>query len=52
LIDLHLPVALGVIYRQPTVSYEASFYAHHPSRMQRTKSIGDFIKGPSSWHVD
>ena len=52
LIDLHLPVALGVIYRQPTVSYESAFYAHHPSRMQRTKSISDFIKGPSSWHVD
>ena len=52
LIDLHLPVALGVIYRQPTTSYEATFYAHHPSRMQRTKSISDFIKGPNSWHVD
>ncbi len=52
LVDLHLPVALGVIYRQPAVSYEDAFYAHHPSRMQRTKSIGDFIKGPSSWTVD
>lgn len=52
LIDLHLPVAMGVIFRQPTISYEAAFYAHHPSRMRRTKTIGDFIKGPSSWHVD
>ncbi len=52
LIDLHTPVALGVIYRQPAVSYEDAFYSHHPSRMQRTKSIGDFIRGPSSWSVD
>jgi 2-oxoglutarate ferredoxin oxidoreductase subunit beta len=52
LIDLHIPVALGVIYRQPSVSYEDAFYAHHPSRMKRTKSIGDFIKGPSSWTVE
>ncbi|MBU2678535.1 MAG: 2-oxoacid:ferredoxin oxidoreductase subunit beta [Gammaproteobacteria bacterium] len=51
LIDLHLPVALGVIYRQPSVSFEDSFYAHHPSRMKRTKSITDFIRGPSSWTV-
>ena len=52
LIDLHIPVALGVIYRQPSVSYEDAFYAHHPSRMKRTKSIGDFIKGPNSWTVE
>ena len=52
LIDLHMPVAMGVIYRQPAVSFEHSFYAHHPTRMQRTKSIADFIKGPSSWTVE
>ena len=52
LIDLHMPVAMGVIYRQPAVSFEAAFYAHHPTRMQRTKSIADFIKGPSSWTVE
>ena len=52
LIDLHLPVAMGVIYRQPVVSFEDAFYAHHPSRMERTKSITDFIAGPSSWNVD
>jgi hypothetical protein len=52
LIDLHAPVAMGVIYREPSVSYEYAFYAHHPSRMKRTRSIGDFIKGPSSWIVE
>ena len=51
LIDLSTPVALGVIYRQPAQSYEDSFYAHHPSRMQRTKRVADFVKGPSSWTV-
>lgn len=52
LIDLHMPVAMGVIYRQPSDSYENTFYEHHPSHMRRTKSISDFIKGPSSWTVD
>lgn len=51
LIDLTLPVALGVIYRQPFVSFEDAFYAHHPSRMQRTKSVADYIKGATSWTV-
>ena len=51
LVDLHLPVALGVIYRQPAQSYEDAFYSHHPSRMRRTRSVADFIKGPSSWTV-
>ena len=52
LIDLREPVALGVIYRQPAQSFEDAFYAHHPSRMQRTRSISDLIRGPSSWTVD
>ena len=52
LIDLQLPVAMGVVYRQPAQSYEAEFYAQHPSGMQRTKSVAEFIKGPSSWTVD
>ena len=52
LIDLHMPVAMGVIYRQPAESFEYAFYAHHPSRVKRTKRITDFIAGPSSWTVD
>ena len=51
LIDLELPVALGVIYRQPAEPYERTFYAHHPSGMKRTKRVADFIKGPNSWTV-
>ena len=52
LIDLQMPVALGVIYRQPAQSFEDAFYAHHPTRMERTESVKDFIKGPSSWTVE
>lgn len=52
LVDLHIPVALGVIYRQPAQRFEDAFYAHHPSRMERTKSVADFIKGPNPWVVE
>ena len=51
LIDLQLPVALGVIYKQPSEAFESAFYAHHPTGMRRTKSVVDFIKGPNSWKV-
>ena len=52
LIDLQLPVALGVIYRDPAESFEAAFYAQHPTGMRRKKSVRDIIRGPSSWTVD
>jgi 2-oxoglutarate ferredoxin oxidoreductase subunit beta len=52
LIDLKLPVALGVIYRDPGESFEAAFYAQHPTGMRRTQSVRDIIRGPSSWTVD
>ena len=52
LIDLRLPVALGVIYRQPAEPFESAFYEHHATRMQRTKSVAEFIKGPNSWTVE
>jgi 2-oxoglutarate ferredoxin oxidoreductase subunit beta len=52
LIDLPLPVALGVIYKQPAEAFEHAFYSHHPTRMRRTKSVREFIKGPNSWTVE
>jgi 2-oxoglutarate ferredoxin oxidoreductase subunit beta len=52
LIDLHTPVALGVIYKEPAKRFEDAFYDHHQTRMNRTKSVVDFIRGPSSWTVD
>jgi 2-oxoglutarate ferredoxin oxidoreductase subunit beta len=51
LIDLQLPVALGVIYRRPSEPFESAFYAHHPTRMRRTRRVAEFIKGPNSWTV-
>lgn len=51
LIDLHMPVALGVIYKAPAASFEDAFYGHHQTGMRRTKSIEDFVRGPSSWTV-
>ncbi len=52
LIDLDVPVALGVIYRQPGAAYEQAFMQHHPTSMQRTRTIADVIAGPNSWVVD
>ena len=52
LIDLHVPVALGVIYRQPAQRFEDAFYGHHASGMKRTKSVADFIRGPNPWTVE
>lgn len=52
LIDLPMPVALGVIYKEQATSFEDTFYEHHPTGMQRTKRVDDFIKGPSSWTVE
>ena len=52
LVDLHLPVALGVIYKQPAQCFEDAFYAHHPTRLERTKSLSNFIRGPNPWTVE
>ena len=51
LIDLQLPVAMGVIFRQAAHSFEDAFYAQHPTAMKRSKSVGDIIRGPNSWAV-
>jgi 2-oxoglutarate ferredoxin oxidoreductase subunit beta len=51
LVDLDLPVALGVIYRQPAQPFEEAFYERHPTAMKRTKSVVEFIKGANSWTV-
>ncbi len=51
LLDLAMPMALGVIYCRADESYERKFYARHPSGMRRTLSVSEVIRGPSSWHV-
>ncbi len=52
LIELTMPVALGVIYRVDAPTFAQSFYAHHPTGMQRSKSVRDFLAGPSPWTVE
>jgi len=52
LIELEMPVALGVIYRTPSPCFEDSFYAHHPTGMRRSKSVSEFIRGPNTWTVE
>lgn len=51
LVELTTPMAFGVLYRQPAPTYEHNFYAQHPTNMIRSRSVADFIAGPSSWCV-
>jgi 2-oxoglutarate ferredoxin oxidoreductase subunit beta len=46
-----LPVALGVVYRKPRPSYEASFYANHPTALKRTGRVADALRQTSTWWV-
>ena len=52
LIDLKMPVALGVLFRQPVAGYSGRFYAEHPTRFERTKSVADYLAGPNPWVVE
>ena len=52
LIDLPMPVALGVIYRRPAPAFDDAMVRHHPTGMQRTKSVRDVLAGPSPWVVE
>jgi 2-oxoglutarate ferredoxin oxidoreductase subunit beta len=52
LIDLKMPVALGVIYRLPVTGYAERFYAHHPTGFERTGSVAEYLAGPSPWVVE
>ena len=51
LVDLRLPVALGVIYRRPANTFDAAFRDRHPSAMRRTRSVSEFLEGPAAWTV-
>jgi 2-oxoglutarate ferredoxin oxidoreductase subunit beta len=45
------PVALGVIYRSPTTSFEQAFYATHPTGMKRTAKVDDAMRKTNTWWV-
>ena len=51
LIDLQDPVALGILFRKPAQPFEHSFYEHHPSKMKRSRSVREFLRGASAWTV-
>ena len=44
------PVPLGVIYRDPTPSYDGAFWDHHPSKGKRTAKVADALRRGSVWH--
>ena len=46
------PVALGVIYRNPTTTFEQGFYANHSTGMKRTASVDETLRKTNTWQVD
>jgi 2-oxoglutarate ferredoxin oxidoreductase subunit beta len=45
------PVALGVVYKDPRPSFEASFYKAHPTGLKRTASVADTLRQTNTWWV-
>jgi 2-oxoglutarate ferredoxin oxidoreductase subunit beta len=45
------PVALGVILRQPGVSFEKAYYANQPTKLKRTGKVADALRQTSVWRV-
>jgi len=45
------PMALGVVLRQPGVSFEKAYYAHQPTQMKRTGKVADVLRQTSVWRV-
>ena len=46
------PIALGVLYRAPSDAFDTAFWAGHPTKGARTKSIADIISAGRTWKVD
>ena len=45
------PMALGVILRQPGQSFEKAYYAHQPTKLERTGRVADALRQTSIWRV-
>ena len=43
------PMPLGVIYRDPSESYDAAFTAHHPTKRKRTGKVAEALRKASVW---
>ena len=46
------PVALGVVLRQPSVSFEKTYYANQPTGMKRTGRVANALRQTSVWRVE
>ena len=45
------PVALGVVLRQPGISFEKAYYAAQSTRLERTGKVADAMRQTSVWRV-
>ena len=45
------PVAMGVVYRNPAIAFEAGFYANHATGLKRTGRVADALRKTSTWEV-
>ena len=50
LVELKMPVALGVIYRDPGESYEKAWHASK-NGLQRTARVNDALRSSNTWTV-
>jgi 2-oxoglutarate/2-oxoacid ferredoxin oxidoreductase subunit beta len=51
LIDLKLPVVLGVIYKNPADSFEKSWYAPRKNGLKRSSKVADALRSTNTWTV-
>jgi 2-oxoglutarate ferredoxin oxidoreductase subunit beta len=51
LVELTMPVALGVIYRNPADSFEKSWYAARRNGLKRTGNVSDVLRSTNTWTV-
>ena len=51
LVELGAPVALGVIYKSPSDSFETSWYAARENGLKRRKSVADALRSTNTWIV-
>lgn len=51
LVELTAPVALGVIYRNPAVSFEKAWYAGRKHGLQRSRRVADALRSTNTWLV-
>lgn len=51
LVELDAPVALGVLYKSPTDSFEKSWYGGYENGLKRTASVAEALRSTNTWKV-